>query len=268
MKLPRRPWLKNTLKIAGAICLIHLASALTLDRKIQYLELSYPSPKIGEALEGYRVAFLTDIHRTSQDTLRGIVAQLNERGVDLVLFGGDFSAAGLSSALEILSEIHAPDGFYGVEGNHDNAALLSQAMGRHDMTLLENRGVHIREGLYLAGLEDLWNRDPDVEQALAGAGEDDFVLLACHNPDASMEQDYARVDLALSGHVHGGEVTFFGLWGPAMPLVSSYGQRFRQGMCASAAGTDVFVSHGVGSHSPLRVFARPQVILLTLTGEE
>ncbi len=67
----------------------------------------------------------------------------------------------------------------------------------------------------------------------------------------------------LSGHTHGGQVTFFGLWAPYVP--SDYGQKYRTGMVANDA-TTVIISNGVGTSTipPIRLFARPQIVVVTL----
>ena len=217
------------------------------------------------SLDGYTIAFLTDIHGYPHDKLEQVVKNLNERDIPLVLLGGDFPVgAALPPCIDILSALDAPDGIYSVDGNHDDPHILAEVLQQHNIPLLENRGVQIREGLYLAGTEDLYYRSPDAQSALAEAGEDDFVLMLSHNPDTSMVCDFTGVDLALSGHTHGGEVTVFGAFGPAMYLVSRYGQRFRSAWAQSGAGTPVYVSNGIGNHFPIRVFAPPQVIVLTL----
>jgi len=267
MKLWKNPVLKGSLLLCLLIALIHLISALTVDKIIAHTEVQFASPKITDALDGYRIVFLTDIHGTPEQDLREMVKEINTRGVDLVLLGGDFSGQkDLWNCLAILAGIQAVDGFYGVEGNHDNADRLRTAMQDNGMVLLENEGLRVKDSLYVAGLEDLWNRSPNVQAALAGAVDTDFILMLAHNPDTTMAHDFTRVDLTLSGHVHGGEVTFFGLWAPAMPMVSEYGQRFTSGWCQSAVGTDVYVSRGIGAHA-LRVFARPQVVYVTLQAE-
>ena|GEM_PF-3937716 len=48
-----------------------------------------------------------------------------------------------------------------------------------------------------------------------------------------------------------------------MSLVSAYGQHFQSGWCRSDADTALYVSNGISTHA-LRVFARPQVVFLTL----
>ena len=255
-------WLFTAIFLVGAV---HLISAFTYDRTLQYKEVVFQSEKIAPSLDGYTIAFLTDIHAYPHSKLETVVENLNERGISLVLLGGDFpGGAALSPCIDILAALNAPDGIYSVDGNHDNPRVLAEELQRYTIPLLENQGVQIREGLYLAGTEDLYYRSPDAQKAITEAGEDDFVLMLCHNPDTSVACDFTGVDLTLSGHTHGGEVTVFGLFGPAMPLVSRYGQRFRSAWAQSGAGTPVYVSNGIGNHFPIRVFAPPQVILLTL----
>ena len=261
---PRRKAIKWLAAAGFAVAGIHMLSALTLDKMIQYKEVAYTSPKISPSLDGYRIAFLTDIHNYPQDKLAKLCENVAAREIDLALLGGDFPRVDLERCMEIIAGIAPPDGIYGVGGNHDNPARLDGAMNRHGMVLLENAGLTVRDGLFVAGVEDLWTRTPDVAKAVSGAGNGDFVLMLSHNPDVAERCDLTRVDLMLSGHTHGAEFALFGLWGPAMPIVSDHGQRFRSGFSKSAAGADVYVSHGIGRHAPMRVFVRPQVILLTL----
>lgn len=260
---------KKILTVLLAACVviaaIHLLSALTLDRIVQYSELTLTAG--GGETEGaeYRAAFLTDLHRYPDGKLQKIVEKLNERGVDLVLLGGDFAnGERRQSQLDTLLQIDAPLGIYGVEGNHDKADNLRADFERRGMTLLENSGVQAADGLYIGGVEDLWNRDADVAKAVQAAAEGDVVLLIAHNPDVAAEQDLTNVNLVLSGHTHGGEVTFFGLWKPAMGFVSKYGQRFSSGWCETGNGAPVYVSRGVGNHFPVRVFCRPEVVLVNV----
>ena len=275
----RRPLAGIPAAIVLILALAHIISALTLDRMIEYKEVPYASPKLPPAPDGFTIAFLTDFHDVSPQTMGKIVQRINDRGAEAVLLGGDFSKTRaqrraalpketekLERILDALTALEAPRGVLGVAGNHDDDGLLAAALTARGMTLLENGGLRLADGLYLAGLEDLWTGQPDLEKALEGAAPGDFTLLLCHNPDTSMRYDFTGVDLALSGHTHGGEATFLGVWGPAVPMVSDYGQRFRSGWAKSAAGTDVFVSHGIGRHI-FRSFCRPQVIFLTLRAQ-
>ena len=252
------------------IVLVHIIHAATLDRIVVYNEIAFSSPNIPAEMHGYRIAFVTDTHVELDGRLRRIVKELNRRQVDLLLLGGDFTfdSDDVDATLELLSQVTTTDGIFGVEGNHDNYQILFPAMEAHNITPLSNSGVYVRENFYLAGVEDLWNRNPNVSTAIAGAGPDSFILLLSHNPDVSMTQDTTNIDLILSGHTHGGQLNFFGLWslGLESRVISHYGERFRGGWSKSNDGTPVYVSRGIGEYYP-RVFARPEVTLITLIRE-
>jgi predicted MPP superfamily phosphohydrolase len=88
------------------------------------------------------------------------------------------------------------------------------------------------------------------------------VLLA-HHPERIMDYARAGVDLALSGHAHGGQVRLFGhgLFSPDQGILP----RYTSGVYARDK-TQLYVSRGAGNHSflPPRVFNRPQIDLITL----
>lgn len=265
--------LKLFLKIVGAILLmiglIHFMSAMTIDRIIEYKEIEYSSPKISSDLTGYTIAFVTDTHGISSDELRGVVQKLDERKIDLLLLGGDYPSEDAAwRTMEILGQTRTRDGIYGVEGNHDDYENIFEAMRRYRIRPLSNTGNYLRENLFIAGVHDLWNRKPDVAKAIDRAKDRDFILLLAHNPDTTMQQDMSKVNLTLSGHTHGGQITFFGLWAPALHPsngITRYDQKFKTGWTQSKDNTDVYVSNGTGTPERIpRVFARPQVIIITL----
>jgi len=255
--------------ISCAIILVHAVHALTLDRIIEYREVTFSSPNLPAELHGYKIAFITDAHGMPSPRLQEVVDELNRREIDLLLLGGDFYHAHGDPwrSMSILSQTITTDGIFGVEGNHDRHAILFEAKRENGIVPLSNSGVLLRDGFFLAGVEDMWNRNPCIATATEGASHGDFVLLLSHNPDISMQQDTTNIDLILSGHTHGGQVTFFGIWAPYFTFwdtITSYGQRFTSGWAVSRDGAAVFVSNGMGEYLP-RVWARPQVVLITLT---
>jgi len=262
--------------IGFAIAIIHIAHALTLDRIIQYLEVDFHSPNISADLDGYRIALITDTHDISEERLGAVVRELNERGIDLLLLGGDYASRNPADrsyttirTMGVLSGVRATDGSFGVAGNHDSRTDLYTYMEANGITPLSNSGLRLREGFFLAGTQDWLTGHADITAATAGALPGDFVLLVSHNPDISMRQDTTGVDLILSGHTHGGQITLFGIWAPALERrfgITRYGQRFMSGWAYSRDGTPVFVSNGTGEYLP-RMFARPQVVIVTLRHE-
>jgi len=258
--------------IVALIPIIHIAHSLTYDRIIRYVEIEFHSGKWPAELNGYRIAFMTDMHTITDEEMRNIAAELNQRQLDLLLLGGDFSMSNYhyQGTLREISKIITIDGIFGVEGNHDDYIRLFRAKEKNGITPLDNSGTHVREGFYLAGVHDMWNRNPNIKEAVASANVNDFILLISHNPDLTMVQSTKGIDLILSGHTHGGQITFFGYpFYLHRGSITSYGTRFANGLSNSWDGTPVYTSNGVGTYYAIpRIFARPEVIILTLSNEQ
>lgn len=236
-------------------------------------------------LEGLRLGFMSDLHCgpvNSQEYLRGAVRAMNELKPDLILVPGDFvSVSGeyFARAAELLSELRprVPGGLLGTLGNHDHwhglelARTQLPAAGLH---LVENRHLivtprrelaegHVR-GLCLAGVGDLWEDKPDLHLALAGVADDVPRLVMCHNPDVAELQagGAPRVDLMLSGHTHGGQVSLPVIGPPILP--SQFGQKYSEGLI-QAPSFPVYVTRGVGVGGiPVRLGVRPEIVLFEL----
>ena len=101
---------------------------------------------------------------------------------------------------------------------------------------LNNRAVwinHHNQRIRIGGVGDLWRDSQDIQPTLAKASNNDFVILVSHNPDYVEELPNQTIDLVLSGHTHGGQVTLFGLWAPSIP--SDYCQKYQYGFIRTHA---------------------------------
>jgi uncharacterized protein len=155
-----------------------------------------------------------------------------------------------------LSRLKASRGVFGVLGNHDLYAVrlahleLTEPLERAGIRILTNTGIQVRDDMFVAGVDDLWNGKPDLEKALKDAPKTGAILLMSHHPDL-LETVPARVSLTLSGHTHGGQIVL--PWVGALHTGSKYGQRFVQGFVTGALGARGFVSRGLGTTAlPLR----------------
>jgi len=255
-----------------SIPLIHITHGLTLDRIIVYREMDFSAPSWSEDLNGYRIGFMTDFHLITEDSMQEVVDELNQRDLDLLLLGGDFSTSNnhYRTIIGIISEINTTDGIWGVEGNHDIYWRLFAAKEDYGIGILDNNGLYLHPQFYLAGVQDLWNRQPDIAYATANADINSFILLVAHNPDMTMDQPTDHIDLILSGHTHSGQIALFG-WpfylNADFSSVTNYGTRFNR-WSKSADGTPVYASAGIGDYYIWpRIFARPEVIILTMYSE-
>jgi len=274
MKLARHK-ISKKFKVAVALGLLiafvpisHIAHGLTLDRIVRFAEIPFHSESWPPELDGYRIAFMSDFHTITDEEMRRVATELNERDIDLLLLGGDFSMRDghYQGTLREIAQVTATDGIFGVEGNHDNYRRLFARKRQLNITPLDNSGLYIRGGFFLAGVQDAWSRNPSVADATAAANDGDFVLLLSHNPDVSMRQGTSGINLILSGHTHRGQITFFGI--PLYLLrgdITAYGMRFGREFAESADGASVFTSSGVGAYYDVpRIFARPEVAIFTM----
>ncbi|MGI5939815.1 MAG: metallophosphoesterase [Thermoleophilia bacterium] len=252
---------------------------------IQVKHYTYSSTDVPAAFDDTRIVFLTDIHRGpffSEDRVRRLVDRVNTMAPDIIMLGGDYASDGEdeASCLAQLTHLRAPLGRYAVLGNHDYEKIeytdqtyvydvydpspAIDAIERAGLELLDNRGVWVeRNGhrIRVGGVSDHRVGSPRLSPIVGGTTAEDLVILLSHNPDYAehIPQDY--VDLVLSGHTHGGQVSFFGFYAPYLP--SENGQKYRSGMVHNGS-TTVIVSNGVGSYLPIRFFARPQIVVITL----
>ncbi|RDI94815.1 metallophosphoesterase [Meiothermus sp. QL-1] len=229
-----------------------------------------------------RVAHLSDLHIgffiRAGSVRRWVEAALAE-GPDLVVITGDITDSAdedlVAAGLAELGRLRASLGVWAVLGNHDYRYSgyapkhpgrrvnrlnppkvpleppvgLERRLADLGIGVLNNRGLWLRPDLYLAGVEDLWHGEPDVERALSGWRGNSAALLLCHNPDY-LYQVPSSVGLTLCGHTHGGQVVLPG-YGPAFTS-SLYGQQFAAGWVE--APVPAFISRGLGMATlPVRV---------------
>jgi hypothetical protein len=230
------------------------------------------------ALEGFRIALLTDMHAGAGTPLsivrRACRAAMDERP-HLVALTGDFAAddaPGFQRVLGALECLRAPFGVYAVPGNHDHTVGIdtwhAEVAAHPVVEDLTNRAVILeKEGarLCVAGVDDLNRGKPDLD-VLPPPGQRDFTLLLAHDPDQAerARRDYDRVDLIVSGHTHGGQVRL--PWVGALLNPSRYDELYEEGL-RRRPWTQVYTSRGVGTvHVPVRFLCRPEVAILTLTG--
>lgn len=226
------------------------------------------------AFDGLTIAFLTDFHCSAQTPpsfLERIVRATNRLEPQLILLGGDYitrGAAYLEPIQQLLGQLQAPLGKFGVLGNHDfetDIGAVRDMLAHAGITDLTNHNRFLtRQGerLYLAGVGDLWRDTPDLAAALAGVGADAAVILLSHNPHFAERITDPRVRLVLAGHTHGGQVQppRAGAW----YANSRLGRFFVIGEVRHPTFV-LYVSRGLGTVVvPFRYNCPPEITYLTL----
>lgn len=230
------------------------------------------------ALEGLRIALLTDLHagtgRSLQRVRAAVRLTMRERP-DLVALTGDFAAddmPGFQRVFEALRPLDAPLGVYAVPGNHDYIVGIHRwrdtVAAQRRVQDLTNRAVQLDVGgarLCIAGVDDFYSGAPTLD-FLPPPDQRDLTILLAHGPDQGeqLRRGNDAVDLVLSGHTHGGQVQ--------LPLVGApvnsadNPELYVEGL-RRRPWTQVYTSRGIGTvHLPIRFMARPELPIVQLTG--
>lgn len=261
------------------VVLVILAAAYSLVEPylIEIKETHMESNRIPPSFDGFKMVFISDLHHGpaySIDRIRDDVDRVIALKPDIVLLGGDYTIENfkyIEPCIKELSRIKPPFGTFAIMGNHDfdywdKGMLTKKYMKQYGIKDIDNAAVWINKGtdkIRLGGVSDLLMDKQDINPTIGPVGDNDFTILLSHNPDYAEELQTDKVNLVLSGHTHGGIVSFFGLWAPFVP--SKYGQKYRTGE-VDAPHTKVVVTNGLGNYMyfPVRFFARPQINVIYL----
>ncbi len=235
-----------------------------------------PLARLPEGFNGYRIALITDLHvgpARGVDFTRKVVDIVNSQNVDLIAIGGDLvdgTVAKVAPDLAPLADLRAPDGIFGVSGNHefyaDDGGKWLDVWETLGITTLRNSRTSIQHGgdtIDIVGIHDYTSPapyEPNLTAALAGRDPNTFALLLAHEPRQAIEASEMGIDLQLSGHTHGGQ-----MW-PLRYLVPLQ-QPSVQGL-DRVGNTVLYTTRGAGAWGPpVRVGAPPEITVLELVHE-
>lgn len=229
-----------------------------------------------------KIVFLSDLQfdqrkgetAFEEKMLSNVVAKVNEENADVVLLGGDYLNYPEHTDIiaKYLEQIKAKSYVIGILGNHDYPALheynLIEKFEAAGVVMLENETATLNKNkLSICGIEDLWFGEPSTGNCTET--DDTFNILLSHNPDffaEVSEVDVKAFDLGLSGHLHAGQITFFGLRAFSKILPSKYGERFRYGLKENEV-IPVYITSGLGGTvfgQPIRFGAKPEIVVIAL----
>lgn len=248
-------------------------------RWVDLTELSLPVPGLPPALDGARFVQLSDIHLGryfSSERLAHAISLV--RGLDprWVVLTGDYvghtaeSAAGLIDPLRLLE---VP--IYAIYGNHDywtHRPTVERHLNDAGATVLLNQATAVEDGLWIAGVDDIWSGRPDLKATLRDVPAGATTVLLAHEPDFfdQVVAQEAPITLQLSGHSHGGQVRIpragpdeagYYSWAPVLP---NYGRRYPIGLRTNGERR-VYTNRGLGVWPiPFRFNCRPEITAVIL----
>jgi len=227
----------------------------------------FPISGLPPALEGLRIGFITDLHRSqtvSHAMVAAAVSMLMAERPDLIVLGGDYVTWGdrqyVQPAADALAPLAAPHGVLAILGNHDDDREMPAALAANGVAVLKDARTRLTirgEAMDFIGIR-YWTRRP-IDIARLTHGSVPHAILLAHTPKRLSEATQLAIPAVLSGHTHGGQIVLPGI-GPIaareFPVIAGLEQR---------QGTTIFVSRGVGTvYVPIRINCPPEVAILTL----
>jgi predicted MPP superfamily phosphohydrolase len=275
---------------AGSLPLLAATYGFAAGRlRYQVQRVEVPIQGLPKALDGLRIAQLSDIHIGEfmpQDEVRRAVDMTNDLRADLVAVTGDFVSNHndpLQACISELGRLRAPLGVWGCNGNHEIYAGVEDAatelFQQHGMKLLRQESIQLDwkgAKLNLIGVDyqrDFMTRGPagkclqEVEHLVR---HDMTNVLLSHNPNSFQRAADLGIELSLAGHTHGGQVQFEIVdhtISPARLITDFVAGLYRLPMTNGNSGRTAFlyVNRGLGTFGfPVRLGVPPEITLLTL----
>lgn len=272
----------NKIIISVLVILVVVLFCYIENNWISISNINYNSNKIPKSFQGYKIVHLSDLHNKSfGKNQKKLIDTIKKTKPDLIVFTGDIIDSRRydeKPSLELMKNITEIAPVYYVTGNHEirtgKAKELEDKLQELGVRVLENKGERITKGsdsVFIYGIDDPSGYDyngisSSVKKELMELDKNNkgFNMLLAHRPEHIDAYSSFNFDLVFSGHAHGGQVRI-----PFIGGVIAPGQGFFPKYTSGAykyGSTTMIVSRGLGnSLAPVRVFNRPEVVVVTLS---
>jgi predicted MPP superfamily phosphohydrolase len=290
----KRFWMLTSVVLSLFVFIFFLYSIFVTrtDYNIKEVQLYYDN--LPDGFDGYRLAFISDIHigtmLNASDELEGLFEMIDETGVSAVFFGGDLVNVHHSEVdediLGVFSRLKPRDGVFMVLGNHDTGAYMknsSEAKRSDSMASLEQKMQ--RTGWVVLRDSTVYIHKGGDSIAVTGIDYSEQLLKFRHSMDAVDSVEFGHIynnvdcslfnitishlpqlwrsicgysDLTLSGHIHAMQMKI-GSFSPAKFMYKEW-----SGLYESDNGK-LYINDGIGCVGYLARFgARPEITVIEL----
>ncbi len=242
-------------------------------------EETFLIPGLPPEFFGYSISLVTDIHSSiyMREKEMGVYTRiLNDLESDMILVGGDLVNGRpdeIRPFADAFSVLRAPDGVFGVLGNHDYYSgepdMIADVATQAGVRILRNEGRILQRGharLTLLGVDDVSNAAGArmlIDRTTAAVRPEGPTVLLCHRPYFLPVAAARKIDLVLSGHTHGGQVVL-GRFGDSVITPAAFASPYVAGVYERGT-TKMYVSRGIGTVGiPIRINCPPEITRIVL----
>lgn len=270
--------------VLGLLCIYLYSQNTNLKETVYDIKVSK-----NFSVNRYKIAQISDFHNTNSTRLKlKIIESLKNTKPNIIVITGDLidsRRTNIAGAKEFLENITTIAKTYCVLGNHEsrkeNIQELIKIFESTGVIVLRNETVKLKDNLELIGLEDINFSIPENEQENLPNSQtilkqtlkqnlenivtqnDTYKILITHRPEYISTYSECNIDLALTGHAHGGQVRLpfiGGIIAPGQGIFPKYTKGIH-----TKNNTTMIVSRGIGnSKFPLRFNNRPEIIFVNI----
>lgn len=261
-------WRRHIILLAIAVAIAALAiDAFVIEPDNVQLEQYVIHGNVKSQL---RIADLSDLHTRGMGTPeRKVLAILEKEKPDVILITGDTLAdpfGGYDACMKVykrLSALNPPLGVWFVNGNWENwhpVRRERQFYREAGVNLLVNQNHELRPDVWLIGLDDPSSSRVNFGEAMRGVPPNVYTIVMFHAP-FFFQFIAGQVNLALTGHTHGGQIRVpfvkpFWLPNGSGPFLDGWYEE---------RDSRMYVNRGVGmSEIPARFLCSPEVAMITV----
>jgi hypothetical protein len=255
--------------------------------KTNFIRLKFSN--LPPSFNSFRIVQISDLHASfwvGKKYLMSVVDEVNKLKKDLLVITGDTITGAvndfwkrwmpttkhdyLAMVIDVLSKLKDSDKI-AVLGNHDQwdgietEQRLVNELKKIGFFVLRNSSMPItrgKESIYIAGTDDIWF-SYDLTKAMHDVPHNSFKILLSHSPDVTTDINKdMKIDLALCGHTHGGQVNIPYLSHHFLPINNP--SKYLAGLIKEPYGY-TYVNRGIGTLVfPFRLCAPPEITYFKL----
>lgn len=251
------------------------------NNSIVITRFSFKYSKLPKQFSGYKILHISDLHNKSfgknQEKLMKYVEKINP---DIVVITGDLidrRRYNEEPSLNLVKQLTDIYPVYYVTGNHEAWSGkfddFEEKLIKLNAKVLRNEKVELKKDsskINIIGMDDygFFNNIVEYDQVLRkftnNITKEDFTILLSHRPDKIEYYSKYPIDIAFTGHAHGGQIRLpfiGGMIAPDQGILPKYTSGVYENN-----DLKMLVSRGLGnSLFPQRLFNRPELIVVILT---
>ncbi len=278
--LNRRQFLYSAASVAAGASLTGLYTRFLEPYWIDVVRRPMPIAGLPTALEGKTLVQLSDLHVGTvvpDQFILDLFRDVRAMAPDIVVYTGDFithyARGGMFAQVERVygdlprgtlgtAAIFGNHDFGNMWSEHDIARRLGRTLTAAGVQVLSNETAVIGD-LQIVGMGDLWAHEFAPVKAFATADLRQPAIVLSHNPDTVDLTGWGEFEgWILSGHTHGGQCKAPFLPPPILPVRN---KRYSSGEFSLDHGRRLYINRGIGHALPVRINARPEVTVFSLT---